>query len=336
MSHKASAYVKTRVKARSGDRLTTAEKLLLWYVADCYNDDQRAAWCSVRSISRDNGLSERRVREILNALVQKQELWREARFQDSGREQSNYWRFWELDGEPPSEVKVYEEKLRVRGEIAAGRANETKRARGFPQDGCGEGCDSPQGTDAEDRILPCESSQGEDARVRRGGCESSHPQGCESSQGEDARVRIPIEHAVELPVEPPVNCTGTATELLQEPPQAAAVEKNRTAIPTAAIDRSQERDVDQLLDYWILMLTEMAQSGQIEEKLYLRMCVETTQLSAGEANGLFVIRVGVSSARLIEQYVALHRQFNVAARMIGLDPSKTRLEFESIEKVRRA
>src|SRR5579864_3812210 len=104
MSFRALAIIKPMTKsARTGERITTSEKLILWYIGECYNDEQKAAWCGNRAMARDNGISIRRVNEITAELVRKEIIWREPRFHDtSGREMSNWWRFYEIDGEPPS------------------------------------------------------------------------------------------------------------------------------------------------------------------------------------------------------------------------------------------
>ena len=136
MSGKVCAFVKKLNKSpRTEEVLTTAEQLLLWYVADSYNDEAKAAWVGKKAMARDNGLSPRRVNQIVAELVRKEVIWREPRYHENGREQSNWLRFYEFDGEPPHRVKVWEEMHRVRGQLAADRRRERANRASYPQKG---------------------------------------------------------------------------------------------------------------------------------------------------------------------------------------------------------
>jgi hypothetical protein len=159
MSAAALKYVKKLITAPNGELVKPIEKNLLWYIADGHNDESNAAWHSVTAIARDNNLSTRRANEILAECIRKQIIWRQERLRDNGSNQSNYWRFTEIDGAPPAEILIYEEKLRIRGEMAAARANGTKRARRFPQMPVNQGANLRRG---RMRILA-----GMDAKVRR-------------------------------------------------------------------------------------------------------------------------------------------------------------------------
>jgi hypothetical protein len=251
MSLKAMYYVKKLRVAPNGDPITLGEKCLLWYLADAHNEERyagvsskeerrrikaseaeverNAAWVSIGSIAKDNDISERRVREILAECIRKGIIWRDERLRDTGCNTSNFWRFNAIDGDPSGAALVAEHKRKIRGELAAKKANETKAsavaetAETFAQNSGGLGCESSQGTDANIRMRGCESSQGEGAEVR------TH--GCESSQGEDAEVRsqrvrelASLELPVETPADTPLTLQLTSDGEPPEPSTAAAVD----------------------------------------------------------------------------------------------------------------
>src|SRR5512146_428842 len=110
MSHAASRYVKKLRASRDGEPLTVQEKAVLWHIADSHNEEEHAAWTSVRTIARDCILSDRRTREIISGLVRKKIIWRVFRKDETtGRNMTNLWKFTELDGEAPVKIQVAEE-----------------------------------------------------------------------------------------------------------------------------------------------------------------------------------------------------------------------------------
>jgi hypothetical protein len=311
MSAAALKYVKKLITAPNGEIVKPIEKNLLWYIADGHNDESNAAWHSVGAIARDNNLSTRRVNEILAECIRKQVIWRQERLRETGSNQSNFWRFTEIDGPAPPEILIYEEKLRIRGEFAAARANGTKRARRFPQNGCEPGCESSQGADARSRRGGCESSQGEDA--------NSRTLGCESSQGEDANSRrgrmrdlASLEPLIEPPGEPLLNPTLSQTEPLAEAQGAAAVES-----------------------FWRRLVTELKAASAISESEYLWLYTHARQLEHGHING--AIGVLTKIPKLNEFWGAHAQQVRKAIlrmgyrlRNAGLDLKSERVCFELV------
>ncbi|MGO9433255.1 MAG: helix-turn-helix domain-containing protein [Terracidiphilus sp.] len=139
MSFQAINLVKTLTTTPGARRLTCSEKLLLWYLADCYNDDKRAAWPSIARIARDCNLSERRVQQLLSGLVADGVLWREPRWRGDGSNSSNWWHFNALDGDPTFAAAIHEQTLQIRGEQAVAQAVRIKRIR-KSTDACENGC----------------------------------------------------------------------------------------------------------------------------------------------------------------------------------------------------
>ncbi len=170
MSVDALVYLKTLSRAPNGKRVTLPEKAILWWLADGHsykpaedNPDgtERAAWYKVSTLAAGNGVSQRRISEILQSLIRKQVIWREPRSRKDGSDTSNYWRFTVLDGDPTPEATVAEEKRRLRGEMAADRTNKLKHskkllANAFPQ-ADPISTESPQPPAVEGRSLDRES-----------------------------------------------------------------------------------------------------------------------------------------------------------------------------------
>lgn len=68
MSWRATAYVKELREAPNGQRLTCGEKLVMFVLADCYNEDYRRAWPSVQTLADAALMTKRNVRRILRSL----------------------------------------------------------------------------------------------------------------------------------------------------------------------------------------------------------------------------------------------------------------------------
>jgi hypothetical protein len=314
VSAKALALVKPMTKsARTGEGLTTPEQLLLWYIADCYNDEQKAAWCGNRSLGRDNNLGIRRVNEITAELVRKEIIWREPRYHDvSGREMSNWWRFYELDGEPPQEVKLWEEKHRVRGEL---RSQKRKKGAGNPQEGCGEACIPPHGDHAEERMDPGISSQGDHAEERMVGCAIAHGQGCAIAHGDHAEERMQNSYM------------NLQTDSAQDPQVELSLNESIETPRAAAAEKNSFENL------WALILAELASAAVIDEAQYLRLSVETSQLEAVGEYGGVLLAVGVSVGSDVRLPVD---DLPWALERLGLDPKSSDVSFEQIQRVRRA
>lgn len=275
MSAKAVVSAKAKSVARNGERLTTGEQLLLLYIADCYNDEKRAAWCGVPRMARDNGLSHRRIQEIIGELVRKQEIWREPRYHDAtGREMSNWYRFYEFDGEPPTEVLIWEQQNRIRGELAKQRLSGVKNEGGNPQKACESGCESPQGAGAKFRVLAPEESHREGAKARVGTAQEFAPGGCGSSHREDAGVRTQnfyLNNQYELPHEPPLE---PKLNVPIEAPSAAAVEKD-------------------FKNAWPLILTNMMKANLLSDQQFLDLSLDTYQRRCFHSADCVVLQIGI-------------------------------------------
>jgi hypothetical protein len=235
MSHAANLYVKKLRQAPNGDAVTSAEKAILWYLADSHNEEEAAAWPSIPTIALDNNLSVRRVQEILGDCIRKGIVWRDERRTSLGRMTSNYWRFTEIDGAQTFESKVAEEARQMRGQQIALETNAKKRERGevvsFPQNGAVPRCEVPHPDGAEDRTLPCEISHPHGAEDRTLPCEISHPHGAEDRT---PTVRdIAPESLIELPHESPVSLYRTVIDPSKESPASGSCgnQELQTKIP---------------------------------------------------------------------------------------------------------
>ena len=71
MSWKATAHVKELRQAPGGQNITCTEKLILFVLADCYNEDYHQAWPSVQRLAKDALISERHARRVLRTLEAK-------------------------------------------------------------------------------------------------------------------------------------------------------------------------------------------------------------------------------------------------------------------------
>ena len=71
MSWKATAYVKDLQQAPNGQKITCSEKLIMFVLADCYNEDYHRAWPSVRRLAISALMTERHARRVLRTLESK-------------------------------------------------------------------------------------------------------------------------------------------------------------------------------------------------------------------------------------------------------------------------
>jgi Helix-turn-helix domain len=71
MSWKATAYVKDLQQAPNGQKITCSEKLIMFVLADCYNEDYHQAWPSVQRLATASLMTERHARRILLSLEDK-------------------------------------------------------------------------------------------------------------------------------------------------------------------------------------------------------------------------------------------------------------------------
>lgn len=99
MSWKATAYIKDLQQAPNGQKITCSEKLIMFVLADCYNEDYHQAWPSVQRLATASLMTERHARRILIALEGKG-LIQIVRRQGSGN--TNIYRFL---GYPPEVTK---------------------------------------------------------------------------------------------------------------------------------------------------------------------------------------------------------------------------------------
>lgn len=83
MSLKCLSAIKALTHDASGKRLTTPEKLVLFLLADYYNDDRGCAWPSVATLATESLLSERQCYRVLAALEDRKLIAREHRYKDS-------------------------------------------------------------------------------------------------------------------------------------------------------------------------------------------------------------------------------------------------------------
>lgn len=71
LSWRASAHVKPLTNHADGSRLTAREKLILFVLADCHNDEYDCAWIGIKKAARHALTSRSRFIELLNRLEQK-------------------------------------------------------------------------------------------------------------------------------------------------------------------------------------------------------------------------------------------------------------------------
>jgi hypothetical protein len=71
LSWGATAYVKSLTAGENGERISRSEKLVLFVMADSFNDDRGYAWPSIVTLAQSALLSERQVRYCLRGLERK-------------------------------------------------------------------------------------------------------------------------------------------------------------------------------------------------------------------------------------------------------------------------
>lgn len=97
MSWRATAYVKGVITCPNAERIGRTEKFLALILADYYNDEDGAAWASVRALSEDALMSERHCRSMLRQLERKGLIQTVL----GGIDRSNSYRFPALKGGQP-------------------------------------------------------------------------------------------------------------------------------------------------------------------------------------------------------------------------------------------
>lgn len=108
MSWRATAYVKTlTTMPATGAKLRPSQKLLLMVLSDYYNDEQEAAWPSLKRLAEESLVSKRSAITIIQECVAGGILTTETRRDSRGGHTSNYYRFVALAPSeavsPPSE-----------------------------------------------------------------------------------------------------------------------------------------------------------------------------------------------------------------------------------------
>lgn len=71
MSWKATAYVKELHQAPNGQKITCSEKLIMFVLADCFNEDYQLAWPSIPRLASASLMTERHASRVLRALEAK-------------------------------------------------------------------------------------------------------------------------------------------------------------------------------------------------------------------------------------------------------------------------
>jgi hypothetical protein len=91
--------VPLHVQPHGGQELTPQEKAVLWYLADCHNEDEEKAIPSLKKIATDSCMSVRTAQEHLAALECKGVIHRDSRKRDNGSDTSNRYTFPAIDGQ---------------------------------------------------------------------------------------------------------------------------------------------------------------------------------------------------------------------------------------------
>jgi hypothetical protein len=71
LSWKATAFIKPITHFPDGTKLRSAEKLLLFVLADDHNESRGYAWPSQKTLARNSLLSDRQVRRLLTKILSK-------------------------------------------------------------------------------------------------------------------------------------------------------------------------------------------------------------------------------------------------------------------------
>jgi hypothetical protein len=318
MSIEALRYVKKLKVSPSREEVTVREKAILWYLADSHREEEKAAWPSISTIANANNLEERTVREILRSLVLKRVVWRDERLRANGSRTSNYWRFTEIDGDPPVRALLDEEKRQILGRKGAAKANEARRrktfASGNPQSVCEPGCGITHEADAEIRRVGCGNPQGDTAEIRSGQC--TNPQGGDAEKRSggvrnsavpDLAFDLAVDSAVDLAVEP-------ARDHSVEAPSAAAVQNDKPPQIQTEYKTVWRAVLDSLL--WV-----------VGEAVYLRLCVNTQVVRAQKIAGVVEIDVTVIDAAYESLLVKQQATINKTLSKMGFDRDSIRISF---------
>ena len=97
MSWQATSYIKSLNETPSGSLITRSEKFVLLILADYHNTEQKGAWPSANTLSRDCQLTVRHVRRILASAKRKQVLCTSKRHHKAGGLDTNMYRFHQID-----------------------------------------------------------------------------------------------------------------------------------------------------------------------------------------------------------------------------------------------
>lgn len=97
MSWKATAYTKDLRVGVGGEKITRSEKLLLFIIADYYNDEQGEAWPSVKALAEDAIMSQQLVKQVRQSLVRKGVLTVRQVLKEDGSFAPSRYSFADLD-----------------------------------------------------------------------------------------------------------------------------------------------------------------------------------------------------------------------------------------------
>lgn len=306
-------YVKKLTKAPNGEEVTLVEKALLYYLADSHREEERAAWPGVPLMASHNGISERRVREILASCVRKRIVWREPRTRENGSLQSNNWRFTVIDGEPPVAVLIDEERRQIKGRADAKKSNDVQRARRESEKNSTEtplsASESSHEAGAEVRTLPCGSSQGGGEQVRR--------VGRERSQGDLAEVRtLPCGSSQDL------NYQLTATEA----PEILQLTSSESLDEPSVGERSG--NLEGLWNQLLALVTD-GMAPALQKKL--RCDAQQRAVFVGQVCTELVVEV--PSADFVHVFASIEAEFKAASELLNVFPP-LRIVFLPREKSR--
>ena len=139
MSWRATAYVKELKEAPNGQRLTCGEKLVMFVLADCYNEEYGRAWPSLNTLAQAALMTKRNVRRILRSLEGKRLL---ETAESRGVGHTNSYRF---PGYPGERTKAKEDKL---SGLSAGKSGHSEPQNRTPERGKADVAPSaePKGT----------------------------------------------------------------------------------------------------------------------------------------------------------------------------------------------
>lgn len=135
MSWKASAYVRNLRQHVDGTPLTPHAKLVLFVLADCHNEDQGAAWISVRRMAEAALISERQCQYVLRECEDRQTIRTVKR-----PGETNLYAFSGLDAKPQEARKEAHSTTSKGRTVCTPKQGEF--STGFPQGTTSKGCTS--------------------------------------------------------------------------------------------------------------------------------------------------------------------------------------------------